>query len=239
MPVATEVLVPGPDRRFLAMLGLSLALHIAALAWVEGSDREVHPVLAALDATLRLMPPIESGPAPADRPQAAPLPALQKARQFPSRSDPRPVRFAEGAASPPIAREVPLAPVAGELPATSDPAAAPAAAAVAAVPGTRDQAALLERYGFRLSELLSRAQEYPRLAALRGWEGEVHLRLKVARKGNLLGVEIDRSSGHEILDRHALQLLRQIPALPPLPEGLPVEEIQVVVPVNYRLGKAA
>ena len=89
----------------------------------------------------------------------------------------------------------------------------------------------------RLGELFARHQEYPRVAAMRGWEGEVRLRLKVARKGNLIGVALDRSSGFDVLDQHALAMLEQLASLPPLPEALDANEIQVVVPVNYKLKK--
>ena len=67
--------------------------------------------------------------------------------------------------------------------------------------------------------------------------GEVRLRLKVARKGNLIGVALDRSSGFDVLDQHALAMLEQLASLPPLPEALDANEIQVVVPVNYKLKK--
>jgi protein TonB len=72
---------------------------------------------------------------------------------------------------------------------------------------------------------------------MRGWEGEVRLRLKVARKGNLLSLQVDRSSGHEILDLHALQLVDPV-RLPPFPDELEGSEIQITVPVNYKLKKA-
>jgi protein TonB len=100
-----------------------------------------------------------------------------------------------------------------------------------------DQQQLLGRYAQQLSRLLASQQEYPRLAAMRGWEGEVRLRLKVARKGNLLSLQVDRSSGHEILDQHALQLVDQV-RLPPFPDELEGSEIQITVPVNYKLKKA-
>jgi len=85
--------------------------------------------------------------------------------------------------------------------------------------------------------LFARGYEYPRIAALRGWEGEVRLRLKVARKGNLLGIQLDRSSGFEVLDQHALAMLESHGNLPPLPDSLEASEIQVIVPINYRLRK--
>jgi protein TonB len=111
------------------------------------------------------------------------------------------------------------------------PAAEPSAAA------PRPQSELLAGYRQRLSELFARHQEYPRVAAMRGWEGEVRLRLKVARKGNLLAVHLDHSSGFDVLDHHALAMLEALAGLPPLPEALDSNEIQVVVPINYKLKK--
>ena len=101
----------------------------------------------------------------------------------------------------------------------------------------RPQAELLAGYRQRLSELFARHQEYPRIAALRGWEGEVRLRLKVARKGNLLAVQLDHSSGFAILDQHAMAMLESLAGLPALPDALDSHEIHVVVPINYKLKK--
>ena len=119
-------------------------------------------------------------------------------------------------------------------------ASAPTAEAVRPAPTIapqRPQSEVLDGYRQRLGELFARQQEYPRVAAMRGWEGEVRLRLKVARKGNLIGVALDRSSGFDVLDQHALAMLEQLASLPPLPEALDANEIQVVVPVNYKLKK--
>jgi protein TonB len=95
----------------------------------------------------------------------------------------------------------------------------------------------LAAYGHQLAELFGRVREYPRVAALRGWEGEVRLHLRIARKGQLLGVVLARSSGYEVLDRHAVAMIEDLPALPPLPGTLDASEIQIVVPISYRLGR--
>jgi protein TonB len=120
------------------------------------------------------------------------------------------------------------------------PAAQQAAPAVAvqASPPVPSQDELLAGYRRRLTELLARQQEYPRLAAMRGWEGEVKIRVRIARKGNLLDVALDHSSGHEVLDRHAMGMLEALGGLPSLPDDFGANELQVVVPVNYRLRKA-
>jgi len=72
---------------------------------------------------------------------------------------------------------------------------------------------------------------------LRGWEGEVRLRLRIARKGNLLAVQLDRSSGFEVLDQHALARLSDHGDFPPLPERWEGSELQVVIPIHYKLRK--
>lgn len=134
----------------------------------------------------------------------------------------------------------PVAPIALSA-GPAEPAPPPVAVAVAApapsAPGPNSRESL-DRYRQQLTDLFAGRHDYPRLAALRGWEGEVRLRLKVARKGNLLGVALDRSSGFDVLDRHAQALIESFGVLPPLPESLDGNEIQVVVPINYKLRRS-
>jgi len=98
----------------------------------------------------------------------------------------------------------------------------------------------LAQYGQTLSALLANQQRYPRLAEMRGWEGEVRLRLRIARKGALVDVQISRSSGYDILDRSALKLVQDSP-LPPPPanSGFSSEEIlDITIPIHYRLRRS-
>ncbi|MGB0127133.1 MAG: energy transducer TonB, partial [Rhodocyclaceae bacterium] len=127
----------------------------------------------------------------------------------------------------------PAAPAAVAMTARPEPVAAAAPPPPPPVP----QGALVDAYGRHLAEMLRRQHEYPRVAAMRGWEGEVRLRLRVARKGSLVAVQVDRSSGFDVLDQHALAMVEHLPALPPLPAGLLSSEIQFVVPELYRLEK--
>jgi protein TonB len=76
------------------------------------------------------------------------------------------------------------------------------------------------------------------VAALRGWEGEVQLRVTIARKGNIVATQIVRSSGFEVLDQNAVQLVTAAGPLPRPPEHLQNREIQVIVPVHYKLEKS-
>jgi protein TonB len=94
---------------------------------------------------------------------------------------------------------------------------------------------LLAGYGSSISRLLARHREYPRVAAMRGWEGTVTMRLKVGANGRLMEAQVDASSGHAALDAQALEMVKRIPELPPPPEGLRDREFAVLVPVEFRL----
>lgn len=248
--------LPRLDRRFATVLGLSLALHAWLLAG-KGWQRPVTPPLPTILASIRQIEIPESGPHPAAaavavatttaaRPvEAAPQKARQSLPMPAQRAASTPVPTA-GPANPPSAVaapapiSAPVGTVAGLPAATGE--AMPRSPVSPAVPASetaavRAQGDLLAAYRQRVSDLLARQQEYPRIAAMRGWEGEVRLRLRVARKGNLLGIQLDHSSGFDILDQHAVAMLERLAALPALPEAFEANEIQVVVPINYKLKK--
>jgi protein TonB len=234
---------PGGNRRFWAMLGLSLAIHALALTWVQRPQREL-PALTPLLATLRLV--VEQTSEPAAEVQSAPPKAAlpPAAKPLAPRREQRSVRSLAETAAPAVSSVQPAveampAPTVAATPSFPSPAATqatPPAAEATSLP-IRSQSSLLAAYRQSLTEIFAGQQQYPRVAALRGWEGEVRLRLRVARKGNLLAVQLDHSSGFDVLDQHALAMLQELTSLPPLPDGLEANEIQVVVPVNYKLKK--
>lgn len=231
---------PAVDRKLLAILLASLALHAGLLAWTQAPRRPLAFELPPIVASLRPMAVTPSG--------AAPGALSQEVRQPVPRPQPKAAARVLVAAGPADPVRVPAPPVA---PASVPVAAAPAVpAAASARPAAENavlpastaaaapaQADLLAAYRRQLAELFARHQEYPRVAALRGWEGEVRLRLTVARKGNLLHIEVERSSGYGILDQHALAMVGELSGLPALPAALEGNEIQVLVPVNYKLKK--
>ncbi|PKO86513.1 MAG: hypothetical protein CVU18_14610 [Betaproteobacteria bacterium HGW-Betaproteobacteria-12] len=231
---------PAVDRRFGSLVLLSLLLHGSLFVLMAESRPAAPPALPTLMATLRL-PELPPAAAPAPVPMPAALP--QKVRPSPVAAVNRPAPRRPETAVPAI---VPAAPVAeagpSAAPAMSAAVTAPPVALAATVPpaaaATTQSPEALAAYRRRLTELLGRHQDYPRLAALRGWQGEVRLRLRVARRGNLLAVDVERSSGFAVLDQHAQAMLADMGGLPPLPEGLEGSEIQVVVPITYKLNEA-
>ena len=76
--------------------------------------------------------------------------------------------------------------------------------------------------------------KYPLLAREKGYEGTVYLRVLVRTNGRVGQLAIDRSSGHEILDRAAVDSVKEWAFLPAQKGGKPVES-WVLLPVKFAL----
>ena len=96
-------------------------------------------------------------------------------------------------------------------------------------------AGVLSAYGRELAGAVAVHQRYPRIALLRHWEGTAVLQLELAADGRLLAVRVLNSSGYEMLDRQALEMVREAVPLPPLPVALAGRPLAVAVPVIFRI----
>lgn len=193
--------------------------------------RQAAPAMVAAAAQARPVPALLSRRAEAGRPAPAALPAAASAAAASGTNATNVANAANvsSASSTPALAALAPVPSAPTAEAVNPPLPGPALAG--------GGEALLDGYRRQLQALVSAPRDYPRLAALRGWEGEVRLRLRIARKGNLLAVQLDRSSGFEVLDQHALARLSDHGDFPPLPERWEGSELQVVIPIHYKLRK--
>ena len=82
---------------------------------------------------------------------------------------------------------------------------------------------------------LARHFEYPYAARLRGWEGSVLLAFIVQASGNLNDIRIVRSSGFAVLDHSAVDSLKKVQHLPEAVAWLQGRDIEMQLPVIYRL----
>ncbi len=87
----------------------------------------------------------------------------------------------------------------------------------------------------RLHADLARHFDYPYVARLRGWEGSVLLAFIVQASGNLNDIRIVRSSGFAVLDHSAVDSLKQVQHLPEAVAWLQGRDIEMQLPVIYRL----
>jgi protein TonB len=93
----------------------------------------------------------------------------------------------------------------------------------------------LARYRLALIGAAKQHKRYPPRAIDLGWEGRVDVRLVVGPDGALARLLLQHSSGHDLLDRQALELMRTASALTPVPPALRDREFAVEVPVLYEL----
>ncbi|OGW07649.1 MAG: hypothetical protein A2W77_05405 [Nitrospinae bacterium RIFCSPLOWO2_12_39_16] len=74
---------------------------------------------------------------------------------------------------------------------------------------------------------------YPYLAIRRGVEGTVVLFVKLDAEGKLIKNHIKRSSGYEILDAHAVSLVKRVCPF----KHTAKRDVEIELPVTYRLVK--
>lgn len=80
----------------------------------------------------------------------------------------------------------------------------------------------------------NKSPAYPLSAIRRGSEGKVMIRVKVSARGELILVELSKSSGSRVLDDAALIAVRGWSFSPAIKDGSPVTS-EVVVPVVFKL----
>lgn len=76
---------------------------------------------------------------------------------------------------------------------------------------------------------------YPRLAQRRGQEGKVILAFQLLHTGEIHNVRVQRSSGYALLDDAAMHSLTRINRMESLIPSLNGHDIEVELPVTYRL----
>ena len=245
-------------RRLRYALAASLLVHILAL-WPGSLLTVTEDTPSVLQATLRKLPqpPAEppppapvSVPAPRPAPRAvppAPTSAAQAAKPpTPALDQPKVVSVparsalqeeAPAKASPaPVAVAPPSAPPAASAASTSSAASNPdpgpllteANAVGEAVDGLR---------GYRLAVATParRFKRYPAQALASGWTGTAEVRFRVGADGRPQAATLVRSSGHELLDRAALNMIDAGALRARLPESLRGKAFAVALPVVFNL----
>jgi protein TonB len=81
---------------------------------------------------------------------------------------------------------------------------------------------------------VSKLKRYPYEARLNHWQGNVVVRVVIDEHGDLLEVTIATSSGHEALDRAAMEVIKRSCPLA-LPQPLGRSRIVLRLPIQYPL----
>ena len=173
-------------------------------------------------------PVAASEPAPATQT----TPNLSEDRSFPLSNPPPPEE-----PTPPAERGSPsatqAAPALVDSPAGTAPAPSPPHTAGTVQRPTRgrgDLRWLAETLYSRVEQL----KRYPHIARMNRWEGRVVLKAVILESGELADLQVAQSSGHAVLDRDAMEILRRATPLP-LKQPLGQPRVAVHVPVSYTL----
>lgn len=94
----------------------------------------------------------------------------------------------------------------------------------------------VEAPGFDAAYLSNPAPPYPGLSRELGEEGRVQLRVLVSAEGKAQEIEVNKSSGHERLDRAASRAVWNWRFVPGRRDGQPLAA-WVIVPINFSLRK--
>ncbi len=174
-------------------------------------------------ATQGISAPAAKQPAP-KRDAPAPESALDQEAPAPTALTAAPVDERPGVAS--VSRLAQAAPVAAA-------SAGPEAVSPAAADG-----ATLAQYRLAVISLAKGFNRYPRVAIENNWQGRVEVRIRVGADGAIASLDLHQGSGHEILDRQALDMIGRAAPQVPLPTALRGRELVVDIPVIFSLGDA-
>jgi protein TonB len=80
-----------------------------------------------------------------------------------------------------------------------------------------------------------RYKRYPAIAMEKGWQGKVEVHLVIGANGMIASASIKSSSGHEVLDNQALDMLKKGKTTVPIPTSLRGREFDIDIPVIFNL----
>lgn len=80
-----------------------------------------------------------------------------------------------------------------------------------------------------------RYKRYPRVAMDNNWEGRAVVRLVIGANGMTKALTIASGSGHEVLDKQALDMIQKAKPRVQIPAALRGREFTIEIPVIYDL----
>ncbi len=98
-----------------------------------------------------------------------------------------------------------------------------------------DTSAARDSYGNTLWGAIGKYKQYPKIAQMRGWQGDVLVELQLDSNGKLKSKKIIQSSGYDVLDKQALDMVEKAAPFPMPPEALRGSSFSIKVPIPFKL----
>ncbi len=115
---------------------------------------------------------------------------------------------------------------------------APSAKGAGSVVGnsTAKEAEMMERYEQLISLWIEKFKQYPDEARSNGMQGETVVRIRIDRHGNIRYYILERSTGFQVLDKAAIDMVKRANPVPAVPNDYPPGDlIEFLIPVNFHL----
>jgi protein TonB len=235
---------PAGNRAFNYAVFASLLLH-GMFLFVFALPRQSEIAATPAPIVAHLAEPQSVPPAPQPEPpkprveEAPPPPPLAKRIPAPRPSPapaakdlpPEPAPEPAPSVAPPSVEPVPVAPAQPAAPAPMariDPQPSPPAQSI---PDT----GTLDIYRLELMRMASKYKRYPRAAMDNNWEGRVVVRMMVGTNGAIASISVTSSTGHELLDKQALDMIQKAKSGVLIPPALRGREFTLEIPVIYSL----
>ena len=93
----------------------------------------------------------------------------------------------------------------------------------------------MESYSAKLTKAIAKQKKYPRIAQMRGWQGEIIIDLKIDGQGNLIKAKIKQGSKFKILDTEGMNMVKRASPFPKPPIKLESKIFNVIVPISFKL----
>jgi len=90
-------------------------------------------------------------------------------------------------------------------------------------------------YKAKIRQKLERNKKYPPSARSRKISGVVKVSFIIIRDGSIRSPKLVESSGEQILDDEAMALLARVSPLPPIPDSIMGENLQLNVPLEFAI----
>jgi protein TonB len=94
---------------------------------------------------------------------------------------------------------------------------------------------LVDDYSSKLRVHIEKYKRYPRMAQIRGWNGEVIIQAEINGNGALISSKVLRSSGRSILDKEGLAMMQRSIPFPIPPKVLNNNSFKITIPISFSL----
>ena len=98
------------------------------------------------------------------------------------------------------------------------------------------EAEMMSRYEQLISLWIEKFKQYPAEARAQGMHGETVVRIRIDRQGNIRYYILERSTGYQLLDRAAIEMVKRANPVPAVPHDYPHGDlIEFLIPVNFHI----